>query len=135
MSPSDGADSGSCHELCRCIRRSVTPPACGCLVRLRRLEKMLNLCNFGDTSRLSIEMNPEQHRQIKTLATFEGMSIKEFILSRTLSREKSSEEADTTGILLTHPKNRQRLLSAIKTPQKDHVIFETMDKLKDALGI
>jgi len=35
-------------------------------------------------SRLSIEIEPEQHRQIKTLATFEGLSIKEFILRKTL---------------------------------------------------
>ena len=86
-------------------------------------------------SRLSIEIDPEQHRQIKTLATFEGMSIKEFILSRTLSVPNHGEGKDTTETLLSHPKNRDRLLSAIKTPQKEHVVFETIDDLKDALGI
>ena len=86
-------------------------------------------------SRLSIEIDPEQHRQIKTWATFEGMSIKEFILSRTLSAPKHGEGMDTTEMLLSHPKNRDRLLSAIKTPRKGHVVFETIDDLKDALGI
>lgn len=86
-------------------------------------------------SRLSIEIAPEQHRQIKTLATFEGLSIKEFILSRTLPPKKSTNEADTTEILLSHPKNRERLLDAIKTPREEHKVFETMEDLKNALGI
>ena len=34
-------------------------------------------------SRLSIEIDPEQHRQIKTLATFAGLSIKDYILQKT----------------------------------------------------
>jgi hypothetical protein len=36
-------------------------------------------------SRLTIEIEPEQHRQIKTLATFAGLTIKVFILSKTLA--------------------------------------------------
>lgn len=86
-------------------------------------------------SRLSIEIDPEQHRQIKMLATFEGMSIKEFILSRTLLERKPMEETDTTEKLLSHPKNRERLLSAIKTPREEHIAFETVEELRDALGI
>lgn len=86
-------------------------------------------------SRLSIEIDPEQHRQIKTLATFEGMSIKEFILSRTLSAGQPMEETNTTEKLLSPPKNRERLLSAIKTPREEHIAFETIEELKDALGI
>lgn len=86
-------------------------------------------------SRLSIEIQPEQHRQIKTLATFEGMTIKEYILSRTLPRKADNDEIDTTKKLLSHPKNEQRLLEAINAPQNERFVFETIDDLKNALGI
>jgi uncharacterized protein (DUF1778 family) len=85
-------------------------------------------------SRLSIEIEPEQHRQIKTLATYEGMTIKEFILKQTL-RSRPWEEMDTTEKLLSHPKNRKRLLEAINAPDDENIVFETMDELRDALGI
>jgi uncharacterized protein (DUF1778 family) len=86
-------------------------------------------------SRLSIEIDPEQHRQIKTLATFEGMSIKEFILSRTLPKPKPLKEMDATEKLLSQPKNRERLLAAISEPRNTGRVFESIDELKDALGI
>ncbi|MEC5125136.1 hypothetical protein VSU19_00115 [Verrucomicrobiales bacterium BCK34] len=86
-------------------------------------------------SRLSIEIEPEQHRQIKTLATFEGKTIKEFILSRTLSMKVGSEESDTTDKLLSHPENKARLMEAINEPSGESHVFETMDELRDALGI
>ncbi|MGJ8696385.1 MAG: hypothetical protein ACSHYF_08700 [Verrucomicrobiaceae bacterium] len=80
-------------------------------------------------SRLSIEIEPEQHRQIKTLATFAGMSIKDFILSKTLSPR------DATDQLLSAPENAKRLREAVAEPQKENLVFETVDDLKDALGI
>ena len=80
-------------------------------------------------SRLSIEIEPDQHRQIKTLATFAGMSIKEFILTKTLSPK------DTTDRLLADPKNAKRLRDALVEEQKEEFVFETVDDLKDALGI
>jgi len=86
-------------------------------------------------SRLSIEIDSEQHRQIKTLATFEGMTIKEFILSKTLPQKRGDGEADTTEKLLSHPKNRERLLESVETPREENLVFETMEDLKDALGI
>jgi uncharacterized protein (DUF1778 family) len=87
-------------------------------------------------SRLSIEIDPEQHRQIKTLATYEGLTMKEFILKRTLqSRSKAKVEQDTTEKLLSHPKNRERLLEAIQTPTEDYLVFESMEELEDALKI
>ncbi len=86
-------------------------------------------------TRLTIEIEPEQHRQIKTLATFEGMSIKEFILSRTLSERKPVDLKDATQKLLSDPKNRDRLLEAISAPSRESRFFESIDDLKDALGI
>ena len=88
-------------------------------------------------NRLTIEIEPDQHRQIKTLATFAGMTIKEFILSKTLkpSGAKAQKVEDTTSRLLGSPKNAKRLRGAIKTPRKKYLVFETMEELKDALGI
>jgi len=88
-------------------------------------------------NRLTIEIEPEQHRQIKTLATFAGMTIKEFILSKTLtpSNQKSQQPADTTARLLGSAKNAKRLREAIRSQTPEHLIFETTEDLKRALGI
>ncbi len=87
-------------------------------------------------SRLSIEIDPIQHRQIKTLATYEGMTIKEFILSKTIApKNPDTQKGDTTEKLLSHPKNKIRLMEAIKAPTSENRVFETIDDLKDALGI
>jgi hypothetical protein len=48
-------------------------------------------------SRLSIEIDPEQHRKIKTLAPFAGMSIKDYILMKALA----PQEGEATDALLT----------------------------------
>ena len=84
-------------------------------------------------SRLSIEIDPEQHRQIKTLATFEGMSMKDFILSKVLKPKE--KKMDPTEKLLSHPENKKRLLEAINSDTKDHLVFETIEDLKDALRV
>ncbi|RYD36093.1 MAG: hypothetical protein EOP86_06875 [Verrucomicrobiaceae bacterium] len=88
-------------------------------------------------SRLTIEIEPEQHRQIKTLATFAGMTIKEFILSKTLtpSAKRSPQGEDTTARLLSSPKNAERLREAIASKTPEHLVFETTEDLKRALGI
>lgn len=88
-------------------------------------------------SRLTIEIEPEQHRQIKTLATFAGMTIKEFILSKTLALpgERPPQAEDTTARLLSSPKNAQRLREAIGSKTPEHLVFETTGDLKRALGI
>ncbi len=88
-------------------------------------------------NRLTIEIEPDQHRQIKTLATFAGMTIKDFILSKTLvpSEERDPAPADTTAQLLGSPKNAKRLREAIASKTPKHLIFETTDDLKRALGI
>jgi hypothetical protein len=67
-------------------------------------------------NRLTIEIEAEQHRQIKTLATFAGMTIKEFILSKTLtpSSAQPQQSEDTTARLLSSPKNAKRLRELAK---------------------
>lgn len=88
-------------------------------------------------TRLTIEIEPDQHRQIKTLATFAGMTIKDFILSKTLvpSQEQSPAATDTTARLLGSPKNAKRLREAIASKTPKRLIFETTEDLKRALGI
>jgi len=44
-------------------------------IQLFKFDKMFNRNIVAAMSRLSIEIDKEQHRQIKTLATFAGMSI------------------------------------------------------------
>jgi uncharacterized protein (DUF1778 family) len=85
-------------------------------------------------NRLTIEIEPEQHRQIKTLATFSGMTIKEFILSKTLGPQRKAA-GDVTDHLLESAKNAARLREAIATPDSENRVFESMEDLKDALGI
>jgi hypothetical protein len=88
-------------------------------------------------NRLTIEIEPEQHRQIKTLATFAGMTIKEFILSKTLTSTSAppQQAGETTERLLGSTKNAKRLRGAIATETPKHLIFETTEDLKRALGI
>jgi hypothetical protein len=101
------------------------------------VDKIGDFGNFGGMNRLTIEIEPEQHRQIKTLATFAGMTIKEFILSKTLtpSSAKPQQSEDTTTRLLGSPKNAKRLREAINSQTPEHLVFETTEDLKRALGI
>ena len=85
-------------------------------------------------NRLTIEIEPEQHRQIKTLATFSGMTIKEFILSKTIGSQRV-KAADVTDRLMGSTKNAARLREAIAIPESEHRVFETVEDLRDALGI
>ena len=85
-------------------------------------------------NRLTIEIEPEQHRQIKTLATFAGMTIKEFVLMKTLGPQKDTS-GDASEQLLGSERNATRLREAIATPESEHRVFQSVDELKDALGI
>jgi hypothetical protein len=102
-------------------------------------------------NRLTIEIEPEQHRQIKTLATFAGMTIKDFVLAKTLNisksphrsgqekeKKKEKEEVigeDTTAQLLASPANADRLRQAITSATPKHLVFESLKDVKHALGI
>lgn len=82
-------------------------------------------------SRLTIEIDPDQHRRIKTLATYSGMTIKDFILAKTLPHV----EGDATTQLLGSPVNAERLKQAIATPPSQHLTFESVEDVRHALGI
>lgn len=82
-------------------------------------------------SRLTIEIDPEQHRMIKALATISGLSIKDFILEKTLSKPAT----DATTHLLSSKKNAKRLREAVSAHKSRHHKFQSIDELKHALGI
>jgi len=88
-------------------------------------------------NRLTIEIEPDQHRQIKTLATFAGMTMKEFILAKTLGSAEVSNASsvDTTSKLLSSPRNAKRLKKAIASPTPKHLVFNSVEDVKNALGI
>ena len=100
-------------------------------VKVDNFDKSINIVSMN---RLTIEIDPEQHRQIKTLATFSGMTIKDFILSKTLGQKRGTEE-NPTDHLMRSEKNAARLREAISTPASEHRVFESIDDLKNALGI
>ena len=102
-------------------------------VQMFKFDKMFNRGIMAAMSRLSIEIDKEQHRQIKSLATFAGMSIKDFILQKSLPQER--QVPDATTALLSSPGNARRLRQALKTPRSQHLAFESLKDLKDALGI
>lgn len=97
-------------------------------------DKIEQIVNFRGMNRLTIEIAPDQHRQIKTLATFAGMTIKDFILAKTLGPQAEAAQ-DTTDRLLGSPANAARLREAIATPAPPHLIFHSTEELRDALGI
>ncbi len=84
-------------------------------------------------SRLTIEIDPEQHRKIKTLATFAGLTMKEFILEKTLRQKPAS--LDTTEVLMSSPQNVIRIWQALASPDSEHHVFESLAELQDALGV
>lgn len=99
------------------------------------VDKNAKIVNFRGVNRLTIEIDPEQHRQIKTLATFSGMTIKDFILSKTLGTKQHKTPTDSTDRLMGSVKNAARLRKAVASPESEHRVFESVQDLKNALGI
>ena len=52
-------------------------------------------------SRLAIELTPEQHQKIKTLAAIRGKSIKDFVLEQIFPMQITDEEKTAWGELQT----------------------------------
>jgi hypothetical protein len=94
-------------------------------------------------SRLSIEIDSQQHREIKMLAASEGLSIKDLILLRTIGASKPVRNAvslqkvteDETKFLFSSTVNYKRLRGAANSPEWQNVRFKTLEELADELGI
>ncbi len=104
---------------------------------------MFNLINFEHVSRLSIEIEPDQHRQIKMLAASEGVSIKDLILGRTIGAPKKVTPAitelkmdvDEAEYLFSSAVNFKRLRGAVRSPEDENTVFESTEELRNVLGI
>ena len=101
---------------------------------------MVILC---PVSRLSIEVDSQQHREIKVLAATEGLTIKELILSRTIGSAKPEKQTlvpvhvaeDETEFLFSSTVNYKRLRGAATSPDWQNVRFKTLEELANELGI
>ena len=67
-------------------------------------------------SRLSIDLTPEQHQQIKALAALQGKSMKDFILGKLFSskKENAMDDVPTKAQLLAELKQAFQELKAVE---------------------
>lgn len=83
--------------------------------------------------RLTLDLNTEEHRQIKTLAAFHGQTIKAFILSKL--GLGSAAAGDETSYLFSTPANADHLEKALNGKPENRLKFESIEDVKRALGI
>lgn len=83
-------------------------------------------------------MSAQEHRQLKTLASFHGITMKDFLLSKVLPVNGSlsrSEKRTETAYLLQSAANRKRLIQAVSRSRNKNKSFRSLRELKHALGI
>ena len=90
--------------------------------------------------RVTLDITSEAHRQLKTLAAFSGMTMKDFILNRALGAETAETKTrgkpdgmDETEYLLSSPANAARLDAALNS--KKRVSFTSEEELRRAIGL
>ena len=79
-------------------------------------------------AQLNIKISAEQHRQLKTLASYSGLSMKEFVLSRVLV-----EAAETVFQNRHEPIAGSTQMQALQEQffEKSHIIITTPEKWDD----
>ena len=85
--------------------------------------------------RVTLDIPAEEHRQIKTLAAFNGMTMKDFIVSRALGKKEAVPLVDETEYLLASPANAARLEATLKSDPADRMVFTSVEELRHALGV
>jgi len=87
--------------------------------------------------RLTIDITLDEHRRLKTMASFHGVTMKDFLLGNLLSNQKKSRKGakTETAYLLGSAANKKRLLEALKRNSTDRTSFGSVKELKHALGI
>ena len=94
--------------------------------------------------RLVLEVTPHQRRQIKSLAAFSGMTMKDYILGKALPPAKAGAlikgrtqnvKHDETERLMSSPSMASRLARAMKGSRAKRVSFDSIKEVKHALGI
>ncbi len=86
-----------------------------------------------DIKRLTIDLSKDEHFKLKVLASYEGLSMKDYLLSHALRESKASKN-DETAYLLKSKKNKERLVKALGS-KKSSRSFDSIKDLKNALGI
>ncbi|MCR4334286.1 MAG: antitoxin [Patescibacteria group bacterium] len=84
------------------------------------------------TKRLTIDLTKEEHLKLKLLASFEGVTMKSYLLSRSLHNQKSKK--DETEYLLKSKKNRERIIKGLSS-KVSGMAFASIKDLKYALGV
>ena len=86
--------------------------------------------------RVTLDIDKEAHRRIKTLAAFNGMTMKDFLVSSALATNaKTAVTPDETDYLLAKPANAARLKTAMKGKAKGRIAFNSIEELRNALGV
>lgn len=81
-------------------------------------------------SRISIEVTPNQHKRLKTLAALSGKSLKEYMLEKTLPVGDDEEEAIQELSALLKP----RLAEAKRGEFVDQTVEEIFDEVYQESG-
>jgi len=58
-----------------------------------------------NTARMSIEIDPEEHRQIKVFAALHGLTIREYVLESVRERLRAEKETAELSVLTGEIKN------------------------------
>ena len=87
--------------------------------------------------RLTIDLPSDDHFKLKVLASYEGLSMKDYLLTRALGDHKEGVKMgkdDETHYLLKSRVNRARIMKAFSS-KKSAKTFSSVRELKHALGI
>jgi uncharacterized protein (DUF1778 family) len=88
--------------------------------------------------RLTLDMTADEHRRLKTIASFHGVTMKDFLLSNILPETKIFREktkVEETAYLLKSAANKKRLIAALGRSGNKNKSFSSLKELKHALGI
>ena len=86
--------------------------------------------------RLTLDLDAEEHRQIKTLAAFHGQSTKAFILSKLgLGSAAPASGTDETTYLFSTSANADHLKKVLNGKPENRLKFDSIEDVKRALGI
>lgn len=92
--------------------------------------------------RLTLDITADEHRRLKTMASFYGVTMKDFLLSKVIDYEKSekrtrhdSKTKNGTLYLFRSARNKKRLLQSATRNGKGRKSFNSIKELKHALGI
>ncbi len=82
--------------------------------------------------RLSIELPEKQHKQIKALAAWHGLSLKDYIIKKTLSTPVDNHDDDALGEFMRFL--APRIESAQRGALSSHSINDLIAKAKTPKG-